>query len=121
LVAGWVLEGRAASAALDRLRLLAISGDVVHLGEDRGGIAGIAVEQGFGEDQIVRRAAKAIGIMQLSHGKHMDLAGAVDSARLDDHFAGLASMGAAVHAERTADATWDAAIEGETGNAGVGS
>ena len=58
--------------------------------------------------------------MQIGHGKHMDLAGAIDSAGLDHHLAGLASMGAAVHAKRTTDATWDAAIEGEAGDAGVG-
>ena len=45
LVAGRVLEGRAAGAALDRLRRLARFGDLVHLGGDGGRIAGRALEQ----------------------------------------------------------------------------
>src|SRR4029077_6090363 len=73
----------------------------------------------LGEDQIVRRAAMAIGVMQIGHGKPIDFAGAIDSTRRDHHLAGLASMGAAVHAKRTTDATWDAAIEREAEDAGV--
>src|SRR5581483_4095660 len=59
LLAGRILEGRAAGPALDRLGLLAIGGDVVHLGEDPRGIAGLALEQGLGEDEILGRPALA--------------------------------------------------------------
>ena len=45
LVARRVLEGRAAGAALHRLRRLARFGDLVHLGGDRGRIAGRALKQ----------------------------------------------------------------------------
>ena len=45
LLAGRVLEGRAAGAALDRLRRLARLGDLVHLGADGGAVAGLALEQ----------------------------------------------------------------------------
>src|SRR5512146_709176 len=63
----------------------------------------------------------AVGVMQLRHGQHMQLALTVHRTCLDHHLAGLASMGAAVHAERTADAAGYAAIEGEPGYAGIGS
>ena len=56
-LAGRILERRAAGAALDRLRLLAIGGDVVHLGENLRGIARLALEQNLGEDEILGRAA----------------------------------------------------------------
>jgi hypothetical protein len=65
LVAGRVLEGRAAGAALDRLRRLARLGDLVHLGGDGGRIAGPALEQRLGEDEIVRRAAMAVGVVHV--------------------------------------------------------
>ena len=59
-------------------------------------------------------------IMKLGDGQHMDVALAVDGARLDHNLLGLAAMRAAVHAERAADAAGDAAIEGEAGDAGIG-
>ena len=43
LLSGRVLEGRAAGAALDRLRRLARLGDLVHLGRDRRAVAGRAL------------------------------------------------------------------------------
>src|SRR5215470_12134083 len=52
LLAGRILEGRAAGPALDRLCLLAIGGDAVHLGEDLRGISRLALEQRLGEDEI---------------------------------------------------------------------
>ncbi len=66
------------------------------------------------------RAAMAIGVMEIGDRQHMHIALAVDGAGLDQHLAGLGAMGAAVHAQRAADAARNAAIEGETGNAGVG-
>ena len=53
LVPGRVLEGRAAGAALHRLRRSRACGDLVHLGRDRRGIAGRALKQRLGEDDIV--------------------------------------------------------------------
>ncbi len=50
----------------------------------------------------------------------VDLAGAVDGARLDQHVLRLATVRAGVHAQGAADGAGNAAIEGETGDAGVG-
>ncbi len=69
LVAGRVLEGRAAGAALDRLRRLARLGDLVHLGGDRGRIARRALEQRLGEDDVLGRAAMAIGVVHVAIGE----------------------------------------------------
>jgi hypothetical protein len=44
-VAGRILEGRAAGAALDRLRRLARLGDLIHLGGDDRRIAALAAEE----------------------------------------------------------------------------
>src|SRR4029079_14759926 len=119
LLAGRILEGRAAGAALDRLHFLAIGGDAVHLGEDVRGLARVALEQRLGEDEILRRAAMAILVMKLSDGKHVDVTLAIDSASLDHHLLRLAAMRATVHAQRAADAARNAAIEGKTRNAGL--
>src|SRR5262249_5286688 len=100
-----------AGAALDRLGLLAVGGDVVHLGEDCGGLAGCTLEQSPGENEVLRCTAVAIGIMQLGNGKHVHFALTIDSARLDHDFTSLASMRAAIHAQRAADAARDSAIE----------
>src|SRR5262245_726646 len=112
-----VLEGRAAGAALDRLRLLAIGGDAVHLSENLRGLACLALEQSFGEDKVLGRAAMAILVVEVCHWKHVDLTFAVDGARFDHNLAGLAAMRASVHAQRAPGAAWDAAIEGEAGDA----
>src|SRR5262245_15189922 len=103
LVAGRVLEGRAAGAALDRLGGLARLGDLVHLGGDLLRIAGLALEQRGGEDHVVGRAAMAIAVMHVAVGKDVQAAGAVDAARLDQRVLGLAAIGAAVHTQRPAD------------------
>ena len=47
-----VLERRAAGALLDRLVALAVVGDLLHLADDLGGIAGRALEQRLGEDPV---------------------------------------------------------------------
>src|SRR5712691_11530435 len=104
LAAGRVLEGRAAGAALDRLGRLARFGDLFHLGGDRAGIAGDALEQGRGEDDVLGGAAMAIAVMHVAVAEHAQAALPVDAARLDEGVLGLAAIGAAVHAQRPADA-----------------
>ena len=64
LVPGRVLEGRAAGAAAQRLRGLALGGDPVHLGADRGGLAGHALEQGLDDDRALGHFAVAIGVAE---------------------------------------------------------
>ena len=51
----------------------------------------------------------------------MDIALAVDGARLDQNLFCFAAVRAAIHAKRAADTAGDAAIEGETGDPGFGS
>ncbi len=55
----------------------------------------------------------AIFVMQLRHGHHMHLALAVHGTCLDHDLFRLATMRTAIHAERAADASRNAAIEGE--------
>src|SRR6478736_8515986 len=62
LVARRILERGAAGAALDRLRRLPRFGDFFHLRRDGGRIAGRALEKRLREDDVVRRAAMAIGV-----------------------------------------------------------
>src|SRR5262249_21014468 len=91
--------------------LLAVGGDVVHLGEDRGGLAGCTLKQSLSENEVLGRAAVTIGVMQLGNGKRMHFALTIDSSRLGHDLTSLASMRAAIHAQRSADAARDAAIE----------
>ena len=49
----------------------------------------------------------------------MDVAVAVDGARLDQAVLGLAAVRAGVHAQRAADRAGNAAIEGKPGDAGI--
>ena len=51
--------------------------------------------------------------------EHVHAALPVDGARFDQRVLGLAAIGAAVHAQRSADRARDAAQEGEPGNAGL--
>src|SRR5579883_873413 len=89
LVAGRVLEGRAAGPALDRLRRLARRGDLVHLGRDRDSIAGAAAKEGLGEDHVLGRAAVAVAVVHVAIGKDAYVARAVDAACLDQDILGL--------------------------------
>ena len=116
LVTRRILEGRAAGAALDRLRRLARFGDFFHLRRDRGRIAGRALEQRLREDDVVRRAAMAIGVVHVGVGEDVQASLPVDGARLDQCVLGLAAIGAAVHAQRPADRAGDAAEESEPGD-----
>ena len=102
-VAGRILEGRAAGAALDRLRRLAPLGDLVHGARDLGRIAGLALKQRLGEDQILRRAAMAVGVVHVGIRQHVQRSPPVDRARLDENVLGLAAIGSTVHAQRAAD------------------
>src|SRR5262249_45421948 len=115
LVAGWILERRAAGAALDRLRRLARPGDLVHLGGDLVRVARPPGEQRLGEDHVLGRAAVAIAVVHVGVGKHLHVAGAIDPARLDQDVPGLAPIGAAVYAQRAADRARNAAQEREPG------
>src|SRR5215468_9154312 len=112
-VTGRVLEGRAAGAALDRLGCLARFGDLLHLCGDRGRIAGRALEQRLREDDVVGRAAMTIAVVHVAVAEDAQPALSVDPARLDQRILGLAAVGAAVHAQRTAHRAGDAAEEGE--------
>src|SRR3954452_2115339 len=76
LVAGRVLEGRAAGAAAERLRFLAGAGDGVHLRADRLKVAGRAPEHGFDDDRALRHFAVAIGVTEPVEWPFDDLAGA---------------------------------------------
>ena len=73
-VAGRVLERRAAGALADRLVLLAIVGDLVHLLEDRGRIAGRALVERLREDPVGRHVAVAIGEAHVGQRQRVDLA-----------------------------------------------
>src|SRR6266545_251878 len=119
LVAGRVLEGRAAGAALDRLGGLARLRDLVHLGGDLRRIAGLVLEHCRGEDDVVRHAAMAIAVMHVAVGEDAHAALAVDAARLDQRVLGLAAVGAAVHPQRAADGARNAAEESEPGDGGL--
>ena len=94
-------------------------GDLVHLGGDDGRVAAFAAERGLREDVIVGHAAMPVGEAHVGVAEHMDAAGAIDGAGLDQRVLGLASIGAAVHAQRAADAARNAAQEREPGNAGL--
>ena len=119
LVPRRVLEGRAAGAALHRLRGLALAGDLVHLGGDRRGVAGRALKQRRGEDHVLGHAAMPIGEMHVGVRIDADVAGAIDAARFDQNVLGLTPIGAAVHAQRAADRARNAAQEREPGDAGL--
>src|SRR5262249_6757680 len=117
LATGRILEGRAARAALDWLRRLARLGDLVHLGGNSGRIAGPAGEHRLGEDDVLRCAAMAIGVVHVSVGEDAQVAAPVDATCLDQCVLGLAAIRAAVHPQRPADRARDAAQEGEAADA----
>src|SRR4051812_28005729 len=114
-----VLEGRAAGTTLDRLRGLARLGDLVHLGGNNRGIAWVTGEQRFGEDDVVWRAAMAIGVMHIGVAEDANPPLAVDTVRLDQRVLGLAAVSTAVHAQRAADGAGNAAEESKPCNAGL--
>src|SRR5262245_12388479 len=66
LASGRILEGGAAGAALDRLRGLARLGDLVHLGGNRGAVAGPAGEQRLREDDVIGRATMPIPVVHVA-------------------------------------------------------
>ena len=94
-------------------------GDLVHLGRDRARIAARACEHGFGEYDVVGRAAVAVAVVHVAVGEDADVAAAIHTTRLDQRILGFATIGAAVHAERTADRAGDAAHEGKPGERGL--
>jgi len=106
-------------ALLDRLIGLSIFGHLLHLLQDRGRLAGSAVEQPLGENPILRHAAVAVGELHRLERQHMNGAAAVDGAGLDQHLPGLAAVRAGVHAQGAADRSWHAAIEREAGDARI--
>src|SRR5262245_66327575 len=105
-----VLEGRAAGAALDRLGRLARLGDFLHLRGDLGRIATRALEQRLREDDVVGCAAMAIAVVHVAIAEEAQSALLVDAAGLDSRNLGLASVSAALHADRP---TQRAATAGE--------
>src|SRR5579862_7978699 len=116
--AGRVLEGRAAGAVA-RLARLALRLDLGHLCGDCLVLAGAALKQRLGENDVVGHPAVTIGKTHLGIAVAARIALPVDAARLDQHDLGLAAIGAAVHAQRAADGSGDAAVEGQPGNAGI--
>ncbi len=74
---------------------------------------------GLGENVIVRRAAMPIGVVHVGVAQHVDAAVPIDRARLDQRVLGLASISAAIHAQRAADAAGNAAHERQSGDAGL--
>ena len=80
-------------------------------------IAGRALEQRLGEDDVLGRAAMAVAVVHVGVGEDVQAALPVDAARLDQHVLGLAPVGAAVHAQRAADRARNAAQEREAGDA----
>ena len=60
-----------------------------------------------------------IGKAHVGVAEHMDAARAIDRAGLDERVLGLTAIGAAVHAQRAADAAGNAAQERQAGDAGL--
>src|SRR5829696_8774324 len=113
LVAGGVLESRAAGLLLDGLGRLARLRDPLHLGLDRRLIARAALKQGLREDHICGRARMPIGEAHVGMAEDADVALAADPAHLDEYVRRLAAVGAGVHAQRAADRAGDAAKKRE--------
>src|SRR5262249_61128509 len=85
----WVLEGRAAGAALDRLGSLARLGDFLHLCGDLGRIAGRALEQRLREDDVGGCAAMAITLRHVAVAEDAQPALSVDAAGPGQRILGL--------------------------------
>ncbi len=83
------------------------------------GSPGRALEYRLGEDDVVGRAAMAVGVVHVRIGEAQDAAGAVDAARHHQHVLGLAAIGAAIHAQRAADRTGYAAQKRQAGDRGL--
>src|SRR6185312_17007136 len=107
IVAGRVLEGRAAGAVA-RLRGLALVLDRGHLDGDRVRVAGFALKDGGGEDHVLRHRTVPVREPHVRVRIGAQVAHAVDAARRDENVPGLAAIGAAVHAQRAADGAGDA-------------
>ena len=58
--------------------------------------------------------------MHIGHGQNVEIARPVNGPRLDEDIAGLGPVGTAIHAQRTADAPWNTAIERQPGDARLG-
>src|SRR6202012_2809475 len=119
LMAGRILEGRAAGFFADRLRRLARRGDALHLGEDGGGRTSAALEQRLRKDHLLGRIRMAIAVAHLRVGERVEIALAVDPACFGEDVLGLAPMRASIHAQRAADRAGNAAIKSETVDAGL--
>ena len=61
----------------------------------------------------------AIGVAHVAGAEHVDATPPIDRARHDERVLGLASIGAAIHAQRAADAARNAAQERQPRNAGL--
>ena len=83
------------------------------------GIAALALVQSFGEDVVAGHAAMPVAVAHVGVAQHVDAARPIDRARLDQRVLGLAAIGAAVHAQRAADAAGNAAHERQSGDAGL--
>src|SRR5205809_402889 len=98
-----ILEGRAAGAALDRLRCLARLRDLIHLRGDCGRIAWPPAEVLLREDDLLRHAAMPIDEVHIGVAESSNVASSVDAARTDQEVLGLAPIGAAIHPQRAPD------------------
>ena len=112
-----IAKRRAAGAFLDRLVLFAILGDLVHLFENFGRLAGRSLKRRLREDPAVRHAAMAIGEAHVRSRQDMNVAIEIDGPRPGEAVLGLAAMRAGIHAQRPADRTRNAAIERQAANA----
>src|SRR5947209_12582589 len=72
-----ILERRAASAALDRLRGFARFGNAIHLRGNRGAVTGSALEHSCRENDLVRHAAVAVAELHVGIAEDMKAAAPV--------------------------------------------
>ena len=66
-------------------------------------IAGLALQQGLGEDEILARTAMAVGVMHVGVRQHVQRSPPVNRPRFDKNVLGLATIGPAIHPQRAAD------------------
>src|SRR6185295_12930751 len=119
LVAGRILEGRAARPTPEGLRFFASTGDRVHLGADRLGLARRAAKSRFDHDRAFGHVAVAIGVTELLERPFNQLARTQDEPRGNQDVADLTTISPAVHPNKAADGAGNAAQEFQPGDAAI--
>src|SRR5262245_9753808 len=101
-VARWILESRAAGPVA-WLACFALLFDRRHLGSDFVRHARTPLQGCRSESHVIGHCAMAVGKTHVAVAESVDVSLPVDAARFDKNVLGLAAIGAAVHAQRTAD------------------